>query len=68
VAEWRDANGMFPQRQRCGLIEAPSTASSVSMIAWFPQRQRCGLIEAKSMYCLIASARRVSAAATLRPH
>jgi len=39
-AEW------FPQRQRCGLIEAGADASEDLAPTLFPQRQRCGLIEA----------------------
>jgi len=40
------ARGRFPQRQRCGLIEAASVMPAAPGAVGFPQRQRCGLIEA----------------------
>jgi len=37
---------LFPQRDRCGLIEAKGSVSASATHISFPQRDRCGLIEA----------------------
>jgi len=59
---------VFPQRYRCGLIEARIVVTVTPNLRAFPQRYRCGLIEAAARVQVSAASPAISAAISLRPH